>query len=82
MTMVRLAEYAVKGADGKYAALARHSLIQNTILSAKNISTIVRKPNMVIVVLDGFPLQFDSDDAEELDDMVNFFYQIRLRFGD
>lgn len=82
MTMVRLAEYAVKGVDGKYADLATHSLIQSTMINAKEIAAIIKRPNMVIVVVEGFPIQFESDDPERLEDMMQFFYQIHLRFGD
>lgn len=82
MTMVRLVEYAVKGADGRYAHLAEHPLIKSTMIKGKEIAAVIRKPNMVIVVIEGFPLQFESDDAQVLDDMMHFFYQIHLRFGD
>lgn len=80
MAMVRLAEYAEKGADGRFAAVANHPLIQRVSMHGQSISVILRKDDCVVVVVDGFPLQFESNDPAELDLMVAFFNQIYIRF--
>ncbi len=80
MVMVDLERYALNGKDGQFSKLVGHPLVRATILKGESISGVVRRDKDVLVILDGYPLEFSSDDDDELNTLFIFFHNISMRF--